>query len=1274
MTTDLGRLSDAKRELLEILLQEEHEPQAFPLSLSQRGLWFLDQLEQGGTTYVLPAAFRLTGRLHDKAHQRALDEIVRRHEALRVTFSVVEGEPVQVLAPALSPAVPRVDLRALPGRRRETEALRLAEADSRRPFNLRSGPLLRVTLLRLADDEHAVLFAMHHIVSDAWSLGVLVRELATLYAAYAGGRPSPLPELPLQYLDYVEWQRDALTGDLLDTQLAYWRERLEGAPALDLSTDRRRPLIQGSRGASVVQELPAGVAGGVRALCRRHGTTVFMTLLAAFEALLHRYTGQDDLVVGTTIANRRHSELEGLIGLFVNTLALRADLSGDPPFRELLARVRRSTLEAYAHQDLPFERLVGELGGKRDLSRSPLFQVLFQVQNAPASSLDLPGLTLSPLEMANETTTFDLVVSAWDTPQVLAISWKLNVDLFDVSRVERMAGHFATLLAGVVADEERRLSELPLLTGSERHQILVEWGAPVLPVLEEAFCLHERFEARAAATPEADAVTFGGERMSYGELNRRANRLAHHLRALGIGPGSLVGLCLERSLDTVAAILGVLKAGGAYLPLDPAYPPERLAFALEDSRAAVLVTETRLAPVLPGQLDARTVLLDGVDVERIGREREDNPGARTAPEDPAYVIYTSGSTGRPKGVLVSHANVARLFTSTDGWFGFGPDDVWTLFHSYSFDFSVWEIWGALLYGGRLVVVPYAVSRSPEDFLALLRRERVTVLNQTPSAFYQLARTEERAPAQSDLSLRLVVFGGEALEIGNLRPWFERYGDRRPRLVNMYGITETTVHVTGRPLRTEDLETAGRSVIGCPIPDLRLRVLDPWLQPVPIGVPGEVYVGGAGVAAGYLGRPELTAERFLPDPSGAAGERLYRTGDLAVYLPDGDLEYLGRIDHQVKVRGFRIELGEIEAALAAHPAVQEAVVAAHGEDGAERRLVAYVVPRPAAGITLSEARELLARTLPDHMLPAALVTLDRLPLTPSGKVDRRALPAPAGDRTGLGREYAAPRTELERSLVDLWREVLRIDRVGLHDDFFEMGGNSISAALAANRLQEELGAGVPVVAFFEAPTPAALAAWLLRSGTAHEAEETASGPIPADDWRHGGTAPASFAQERLWFLDQLEPGTATYNIPTAVRLTGALDPAALRLALEEIARRHATLRTTFTSVDGQPFQVIAPALPFALPAVELTGLPPAEREAEARKAALAEARRPFDLTRGPLVRAALLRLAPEEHAALFTMHHIVSDGWSMGILVREMAALYAAFLRSEPSPLPEPPIQ
>ncbi|HEY7492545.1 MAG TPA: amino acid adenylation domain-containing protein, partial [Candidatus Tectomicrobia bacterium] len=1011
-----------------------------PLSFAQQRLWFLDQLEPGSAFYNIFAPVQLKGFLDLPALAQTFTEVMRRHEILRTHFPTVEGRPIQVIAPATAMRLPVVDLQALPGRERQTAAQRVATEEAQRPFDLANGPVVRVLVLHLEAEEYLVLVTMHHIVSDGWSAGVLLHEVAALYDAFATGQPSPLAELPLQYADFAAWQRQWLQDDVLERQLAYWKHQLgPPLPMLQLPMDRPRPAVQRFRGARQALHLSPQLSESLRALSRQEGVTLFMTLLAAFKTLLCRYTGQDDILVGSPIANRTRAEIEGLVGFFVNTLVLRTDLSGNPSFRELMGRVREVALEAATHQDLPFEKLVDELQPTRDLSRTPLFQVVFVLANVPRRALALSGLTLRPLEVEGGTAKFDLTLYMTDTKQGLAGRVEYNTDLFDDATISRMLGHFQTLLEGLVENPDRRLADLPLLTDDERHQLLHVLNKAER-VSRRGLCLQQWFEAQVEHTPNHVAIVFEGEPLTYRELNARANQLAHYLRTLGVKPDVLVGMYMERSLEMVIGILGILKAGGAYVPMDPAYPRERLAFMLEETQTPVLLTQQSLRAGLP-EHTAHVICLD-TQWDTMASERADNPLVEITPDALAYVIYTSGSTGQPKGVLVTHYQVVRLFEATHAWYQFDASDVWTLFHSYAFDFSVWELWGALLYGGRLVIVPYWVSRSPDAFYELLGREQVTVLNQTPSAFRQLIQAEEQAESRQQLALRLVIFGGEALELQSLRPWIARHGDQRPQLVNMYGITETTVHVTYRPITAADVSQAAGSVIGRALPDLHIYIFDQHWQPVPIGIPGEMYIGGAGVARGYLHRPELTAERFLPDPwSNDPAARLYKTGDLARYLPGGDIEYLGRIDQQVKIRGFRIELGEIEIALAQHAAVREVVVLAREDTPQDKRLVAYVVVEdPAPAVTA--LRDFLKGTLPDYMIPAAFVMLDALPLTANGKLDRQALPAPDTSRPALTETWVAPTTPTEATLASIWAAVLGLERVGVKDNFFTLGGDSI----------------------------------------------------------------------------------------------------------------------------------------------------------------------------------------------------------------------------------------
>jgi amino acid adenylation domain-containing protein len=1231
-----------------------------PLSFGQERFWFIDQLQPGSAAYNIPAAVWLRGPLDPSALRRAFEEVARRHEALRTVFPSHAGQASQVILPGL-PALPLIDLSTLPGDLREPEGRRLALAETARPFDLARGPLARFTLLRLTAETHLVVVTLHHIVSDGWSMGILIRELGAFYGAFAAGLASPLPELPLQYADFAVWQREWLQGEVLEAQIAYWRERLAGVPRVsDLPTDRPHPPSQRFVGAALGGLLSAEVSRGMAEVGRKNGATPFMVLLAAVGTLLVRHGAQEDLAIGSPIAGRSRVELEGMIGLFLNTLVLRTDLAGDPSFATLLGRVRETTLSAYAHQDVPFERLVDELAPERSLSHTPFFQVLLALQNAPPGTLTLPGITLEPAGVEMAAAKFDLTLDAAETTGGLALSWQYNRDVFDGPTIERLMRHLEILLAGASGQPEQRLSLLPLLTTEERNQLLAVWNR-ASPQPGGLRCLHEIFAAQAARTPEAVAVSCDGELLTYRQLDERANRLGHYLRRLGAGAETRVGLCMDRSLDLVTGLLGILKAGSAYVPLDPRAPRSRLQWIAEDSGLELLVTVEAMLDQVPAATARATVCLDTLG-EALERESAVAPESGAGPENLAYVIYTSGSTGRPKGSLVTHANVDRLFTATEEWFQFGERDVWTLFHSFAFDFSVWEIWGALLHGGRLVVVPYWVSRSPEAFRELLAREGVTVLNQTPSAFRQLVRADAETGAEGNLALRLVIFGGEALDPGSLAPWFARHGDREPLLVNMYGITETTVHVSYRPMSRADLEAGGRSPIGLPIPDLAIHLLDRHGALVPVGAPGEINVAGAGLARGYLGRPELTAERFVPDPFGEAGDRLYRSGDLARRLPDGDVEYLGRIDLQVKIRGFRIELGEIEAGLATHPSVREAVVVA-----LDQRLVAYVVGADGPAAAAADLRDHLATTLPDYMIPAVFMGLDALPLNANGKVDRKALPVPDPDRSRTAGELEAPRTPVEEMIAGFWSEVLGIAEIGRDDNFFELGGHSLLATRVHARLRDAFAVDLALRDLFEAATVSRLATLV---ETARAQGGGAVEPIEPGIWRVGEPQPVSFAQERLWFLDQLDPGTRTYNLAMGVRLIGRLDVPALVSSLDEIVRRHAALRTTFAARQGSPAQIVGAPSRQPMPVVDLSSLPAAAGERAVRSAVAAHAGEPFDLARGPLLRALLVRLSDGDHVVSLTAHHIIFDGWSIGVLVGELGALYAASVEERPSPLPE----
>jgi amino acid adenylation domain-containing protein len=909
-----------------------------PSSFAQERLWILHQLEPGSTVYKFSEALRIRGTLKVAALEQSLNEIIRRHEALRTTFSSSEGKPAQIISSSLNLSLPVVDLTDGSNKEREDKARRLAGDEAQRPFDLARGPLLRATLLRLGEEDHVLLLNMHSIVSDTWSMGVLYRELSILYEAFLNAQPSPLLELPKQYGDFAVWQRERLHGEVLETQLSYWKKQLKNVFPLQLPIDYPRPSVQSFRGERQSVELSKELTQGLKALSDREDVTLFTTLLAAFQTLLHRYTGQDDIAVGSPVAGRNREDFKGLIGVFVNAVVLRTNISGNPTFHELLGRVRETVLRAYAHQDMPFEKLVEELQPERNLSRSPFFQVLFVFENGPKFSLNLPGVEVSPIEVDSGTANFDLTLSMTQADASLTASLEYNTDLFEEATIDRMLGHFETLLQGVVANPDQRLSALPLLTEGERQQLLLEWNDTSREYPRDK-CIHELFEAHSARDPDAIAVVCHEKSLTYGELNQRANQLAHYLRKLGVEAEVMVGLCVERSLDMVVGLLGILKAGGAYVPIDPAYPKERMAFMLQDAAVPVLLTQQNLRKRLPHSA-ARLIDLD-TDWQKIARGSVENPVSTVTPENLAYVIFTSGSTGKPKGVQVAHLSVTHLFYATRPLCRFDERDIWTVVHSYAFDFSVWEIWGALLHGGRLVVVPLEVTQSPATFYELLCREGVTVLNQTPSAVGQLVQFRERSgDGSEDVRLRLIVCGGEALPrklASSLLQW-------NVPLWNFYGPTESTVWAATN--RVEAVDPRYSSIpLGRPFANIQMYILDSKLNPVPIGIPGQLHIGGAGLARGYLNRPGLNFEKFITNPfSENPNARLYKTGDLARYLPDGNIEFLGRIDNQVKIRGFRIELGEVEASLNQHPGVQDSVVVSREDKSGEKHLVAYIVPK------------------------------------------------------------------------------------------------------------------------------------------------------------------------------------------------------------------------------------------------------------------------------------------------------------------------------------------
>ena len=1650
--------------------------EALPLSFAQQRLWFLNQLEPNNPLYNVPIAIGITGQLNFEALVRALNEIVRRHEVLRTTFELRDSQPRQVIAPELELQVPISDLTALSPEAQQAEVRRLAIEGAKEIFNLERGPLFRASLLRLATEEHVLLVNMHHIVSDGWSLWQFIRELGPLYGAFTEGKPSPLAELPIQYADYAVWQREWMSGELLERHLAYWTKQLEGAPrVLELPADRVRPPVESYRGATLTRKFPLELLERLRALSRDEGATLFMTLLAAYQVLLERYTGQEDVVVGSPIANRTHAEIEELIGFFVNAIVLRTDLSGNPSFRQLLGRARSVALDAYAHQDLPFEKLVEALQPERDLSRSPLFQVWFALQNAPRAEFKLPGLDLRSLEVHNGTSKFDLGLFVVEKPDGLSCMVEYSTDLFDAATIERLLGHFRTLLEAIAADPDQPIGRLLLLTAPEREQLVVAWNRTEVDY-PRALCLHQAIEQQVERTPDAPAVVFEGDELSYSELNGRANQLAHRLRKLGVGPGVLAAICAERSIEMVVGLLGILKAGGAYVPLDPDHPRERLAMVVEDAAPAVVLTSERLLPAVPA-VNVPLICLDR-DWPTLGSEPGSNPRPLASGKDPAYAIFTSGSTGKPKGVPNVHEGIVNRLLWMQHAYRLDASDRVMQKTPYSFDVSVWEFFWPLMTGACLVVARPEGHKDPNYLVDLIIREKITTMHFVPSMlriFLESSRLEELS------SLRRVICSGEALPFELERRFFERL---KAELHNLYGPTEASVDVTYWQCRPDSERTI--VPIGRPIWNTQIYILDKYLEPVPIGIPGELHIGGVGLARGYLNRAELTAEKFIPDPFRREnGARLYKTGDLARFLPDGTIEYLGRLDHQVKIRGFRIELGEIEATLDQHPAVRQSVVTAHENQSGDKRLVAYVVadpnncgreltqshdtatservsqwamtfdtayrqagslaeatfniaswvssytgqpipreemrvwvdttvervlslkprrvweigcglglllfriaprvqffrgtdisktaldflgrqlertdlempqvslatkaahefdepansekfdtvvlnsviqyfpnldyliqvlssaakavrpggsifvgdvrsfslaralhvsiqlyqaqdtlttgalwerveknlaqesellvapeffstlarripavsrveinlkrgrtenelnrfrydvvlyvgeeevprlecqwldwtkqslslaslrerlarsdadlvgvtgvpnrrldrevaalelltsprcpstvgqlrqeldklPQPAleledlwaldedqpytleirssrgspaacdvlfkrkspaggrfrgitrfpgesdlvpapeqaasnplrqriAGVLIPELRRWLSEKLPEYMVPAHFTLLDQMPLSANGKVDRKLLPAPDSSLPQAGREYVGPRTPAEEMLASIWENVLHLEGVGVRDDFFALGGHSLNATQVVSRVREAFRVELPLRTLFEMPTIEALAKSienLERGG-----EDTQAPPmVPVSRTQ---PIPLSFAQQRLWFLDQLDPGNWLYNVPRAIRLAGKLDISAMERAINALIARHEILRTTYPVVNDHPVELIARQLRIDLPLSDLSSFPAEEREQEARRIIQEEAAKGFRLATDPILRAMVIRLEEEDHILFLNTHHIASDGWSSGVMINDLSAFYRAEVERKPAGL------
>jgi amino acid adenylation domain-containing protein len=1237
------------------------ERKSFPVSSAQRRFWLLNRFAPAQGGYTVDKAVRVKGPLQVWALEKAFIEIQRRHESLRTTFELRDDDLCQIIHAPGEIRLHVEDLNQLCPAVQEEKIRSAAEAETFAPFDLTKGPLLRVRLLRLADDEHIMLLAMHHIICDGWSIAILLNELGTLYEAFNSGRTSPLPELPIQYSDFAVWQRQYLRGEEAKRQRSYWMRQLQEMPSsLSLRTDRARSSTRSRRGEMESIVLPASISSSARLLARKYEATLSMVLLSAFNLLLFRYTHQQDFAVGSPIANRRRSETEPLIGAFINTLVFRAQLASDLRVRDLITQVRSTSLEAYANQDLPFEEIVEDLNPERGLNEQPLFQVMFIQRNEPAGAIKLPDLELTPLAHTNLFSPLDLELSVHEIGDELSCWMLYDAELFDRSSIRQMLRHFRNIVVAMVQDNDKSIGTLEFLEAHERQQILYAFNQTRAGFSKDKY-VHQLFEEKAEQCPEALAAICDGTTITYGELNRNANRVARHLRNLGVGPDVRVGVCFQPGMEMLAALLGVLKSGGVYVPLDPGYPEERLRYVVEDSTPRVLLVQSKLRERFAA-INANLPLQDLTDLrEQAGGwdTKLESADTTLSPENLAYIIYTSGSSGTPKGVMIDHRAIRSQIEVLQSLWQLSAQDRMLQFASISFDVSIEEIFCSLISGALLVLRTGAWLSSAGEFFRLCEKEKVSVVD-LPTRFWQQLLVEE-LPLPS--SIRLVTIGGEAVEQSSIATWFTLYGSRT-RLFNAYGPTETTINATVQELTYDPL--SWRS-IGMPIEGVQMRVLDMEGELTPIGVVGELYIGGMQVARGYLNRADLTAERILPDPySDEPGARMYRTGDLGCWLANGTIEFLGRNDQQVKIRGYRIELGEIEATLLKHAQVEKAAAVAR-EVGGEKRLVAYFTAREqelSASVQPAELRQFLGTKLPRYMIPGYYVRLDQLPLTANGKLDVSALPLPEPDPHAA--HYEAPEGETETILAGIWAELLKVERVGRYANFFELGGHSLLGVRMASRVQQRFGVAVTIGDLFARPVLADLAASLKSDALA------ARPPIKRIEERE--RLPLSFAQQRLWFLATMEGASEAYHIPIGLRLKGALNRVVLRQALDQIVRRHEVLRTRFIAVDGNPVQCITPASESRFHIVEhdLQGHSNPKRTTE--YLAQSEAEEAFNLETGPLIRGRLIRYSENEHTLLITVHHIIADEWSAGIFLDELSRLYQAFIREEQDPLPELVVQ
>ena len=1234
----------------------EDSTQLIPVSFAQQRLLVIDQLAPNQATYNIPLALRLDGRLDEAAFQTALDTLFTRHGSLRTSFSYTDdGQPYQIVSSESHLPITQLDMSNLAEDIREKEALSWVQEEVQRPFSLNQAPLIRISHIRLAEQQHILVIVMHHIITDGWSMDIFVREFLHLYTCLVQNQPSNLPEMPIQYTDFAAWQRNWLQGDVLAQQMAYWEAHLTDAPAvLALPTDLPRPKMQSTHGSTYTKRLPVKLTQPLTQLGQHTKSTLFMTLLAAYNVLLNRYSQQDDIVVGTPIANRNYPEIENLIGFFVNMLSLRTRIGENETFITLLNQVQQTALDAYDHQDIPFEQVVNNLQPIRDTSHSPIFQVSFSLENANAPLPQLNDLTLTPLMAESKTAKYDLTLTVTETNNSLLCTWEYSSDLFLPETIARMHMHYETLLQAIVTNPQQPIAKLPFLLKSEKQQMLYRWNDTKRPF--PAQHLHQLISHQANQTPQRIAVSDGHTSLTYQQLETQSNQLAHHLLTLGVQPDTFVAISVDRTAQMLIGLLGILKSGGAYLPLDPTFPAQRIQFMLADAQAPLLITQTNIVDTLPSH-NAQVICLDTVMPE-LADLPITLPETAVLPHHLAYIIYTSGSTGRPKGVQIRHDSVVNLMTGMQNKPGVAATDKLLAITTLSFDIATVELYLPLLVGAQVVIAPQSALTDPHQLIDLLQSEAITLMQATPATWQMLVT----ANWQGHPGLKMIT-GGEALSVALAQQLLER----GQTLWNMYAPSETTTYSTIQPILAEELHPKQTIPIGRPLTNTQLYILDSNLQPVPVGVIGELYIGGSGVARGYLNQPDLTAECFITNPvTQDPSDRLYRTGDLASYRSDGAVNFLGRSDHQVKIRGFRVELGEIESRLQQHPDVAQAVVHPH-----QQQLVAYLIFEAEqtgdTDVSSAKLRTFIQEALPAYMVPHIFIPLDSFPLTPNGKVDRKALPALTGERDATT-TYVAPSNPTELQLAEIWQTLLNVDTIGIHDSFFELGGHSLLATQLVSRIHKQFNIKLPLRDIFDQGTIVQLAQLIVDSKTQAEFPT-----IPQVDVTQ--PIPVSFAQQRLLVIDQLAPNQATYNIPLALRLDGRLDESALQTAVDSLYSRHGSLRTTFFyGEDGQPYQQIAEDTHLQITQLDLSHLPETVQEKDALAWVQEEVQRPFSLTTDPLIRVSHIRLADQQHILVIVIHHIITDGWSMDIFVREFLHLYLTQVQNLPSNLPEMRIQ